>query len=218
MPPIVRPFPGGLFAEVTYLVYAPPAPDAVLVDPGAAAPEALRFAERQGLRIVALLLTHAHLDHIEGVPAATAATGAPLYLHPADAPLYEAAAEQAAAFGLPAPPPLPTPDEALAHGQRLVFGPLTFEVRHLPGHAPGHVVFVADGFALVGDTVFRGSIGRTDLPGGDLPTLVDGIRRQLFTLPDATVLHPGHGPETTVGWERRTNPFLVPQYGGSAFA
>lgn len=214
---IVRPFPGGWFAEVTYLVYDPAAPEAVLVDPGAATPDALRFAERQGLRIVAVLLTHAHLDHVEGVPAAKAATGAPLYLHPDDAPLYRAAPEQAAAFGLPAPAPLPEPEVALAHGQQLAFGPLRFEVRHVPGHAPGHVVFVADGFALVGDTVFRGSIGRTDLPGGDLPTLLAGIRAHLLSLPDGTTLHPGHGPETTVGWERRTNPFLVPHAGGSVF-
>jgi glyoxylase-like metal-dependent hydrolase (beta-lactamase superfamily II) len=113
-------------------------------------------------------------------------------------------------------PEQPEPDRELAHGQRFTFGSCAFEVRHTPGHAPGHVIFVAEGqgSALVGDVIFQGSIGRTDLPGGSFQALMRSIRDQVLTLPDATVLHPGHGPPTTVRDERLGNPFLVPHFGG----
>ena len=111
---------------------------------------------------------------------------------------------------------VPPADRELAHGQRIAFGGCTFEIRHAPGHSPGHVILyaAADGLALVGDVVFAGSIGRTDLPGGDFRTLIASIRREVFTLPPATRLLSGHGKETTVEWEARHNPFLIPHYGG----
>jgi len=170
-----------------------------------------------GVTLEAILLTHAHLDHVEGVPTLRAlAPSAPIYLHPGDRRLYEGVETQARAFNLPSVGPLPPPDRELAHGDLLTFGGCGFQVRHAPGHAPGHVIFYLESMALafVGDVVFQGAIGRADLPGGDFYQLMDSIRREVLTLPDETRLLSGHGPETTVGWERRTNPFLVGQYGG----
>src|SRR5690606_21661599 len=114
--------------------------------------------------------------------------------------------------------PLPPLDEYLTEGEIIRFGDCALEVRHTPGHAPGHVIFVGPGVAFVGDCVFSGSIGRTDLPGGDFQTLMQSIRRHILDLPDETVLYSGHGPETTVRHEKLSNPFLVPHYGGSRFA
>ena len=164
---------------------------------------------------VTVLLTHAHLDHIEGLGQVKAAFDVPVLLHPDDRMLYDAAPAQAAAFGLPVPD-LPTPELSLRHGQTLQVGEVTLEVRHTPGHAPGHVIFYAAEaeLALVGDVIFAGSIGRTDLPGGAHRQLFQSIREQVLTLPGATRLYTGHGPETTVEWEARHNPFLTPQYGG----
>jgi glyoxylase-like metal-dependent hydrolase (beta-lactamase superfamily II) len=114
--------------------------------------------------------------------------------------------------------PLPPVDHALEHGGTVRVGDCTLAVRHAPGHAPGHVILVGDGVALVGDVIFMGSIGRTDLPGGDLQTLMKSIREEVLTLPDATTLYNGHGPATTVGHERVSNPFITGVYGGSRFA
>ena len=199
--------PNGVFVENCYLVAPAGSSDAIIVDPGDESGRFLEEATRRGLTIREIWLTHAHLDHITGVGAVRAATGAPIFLHPADRALYDSLSEQARWFGLeiePAPPP----DRTLAHGQSLEFGPLRFDVRHTPGHSLGSVCFVGHGIVLGGDVLFQGSIGRTDLPGGDNGRLLQSIRDELFVLPDATVVYPGHGPETTIGIERRTNPFL----------
>jgi glyoxylase-like metal-dependent hydrolase (beta-lactamase superfamily II) len=179
-----------------------------LVDPGAEAERLLAAAANEGAEIDSILLTHAHLDHIGGVAGAKRETGVPVYLHSADAGLYRAAPIQARGFGLQLEEQ-PEPDRELEDGQVIEVGKGTLEVRHTPGHSPGHVCLIGDGFALVGDCVFAGSIGRTDLPGGDYRTLMDSINEKLLTLPDDTLLYSGHGPETTVGRERRTNPFLT---------
>jgi hydroxyacylglutathione hydrolase len=214
---IVRGFTGGVFVQNTYLVSCVGSGKAIVVDPGAAIGEALRVAEESSLDIVAIVLTHAHIDHVDGAAEAKRRTGAPIALHPADEQLYHAAPLQGQWFGVEVEPPPPL-DSYLADGDRVCFGSCELEVRFTPGHAPGHVVLVGDGMTLVGDCVFAGSIGRTDLPGGDLETLMKSIRERILTLPDETVLFPGHGPETTVGHERATNPFLVPHLGGSSFA
>lgn len=214
---VVRSFTGGAFAQNGYLVGCVGSGSAILVDPGAAVGEMLLAATESGAQIEAIVLTHAHIDHVEGVARAKRETGAPVWLHADDEQLYQAIPLQAQWFGVQVEPQPPV-DHHLAHGDRVRFGSCQMEVRHAPGHAPGHVVLVGDGLALVADCVFAGSIGRTDLPGGDLETLMRSIRGQILTLPDETVLYPGHGPQTTVGHERATNPFLVPNFGGSRFA
>ena len=208
-------FEGGPFAENTYLLVSASAGAATLVDPGFATPDALAHVEAQGLDLHAVLLTHAHIDHVEGLPAVAARYDVPIRLHPDDRPLYEAVGAQASAFGIRLGE-LPPVQYDLTHGQRIEIPGASLEVKFAPGHAPGHVIFhCADlGWAVAGDVVFRGSIGRTDLPGGDFQTLMASIRREVLSLPDDTVLYPGHGPSTTVRMERVGNPFLVPHYGG----
>ena len=213
----VRTFTGGPFTQNSYLVTCARTGSAILVDAGAAAPEALAAARAAGATIEAIVLTHAHIDHVDGLSHARRETGAPIYLHPADTPLYDGAPIQAEMFGLRMDP-LPPVDHALAHGGTVRVGDGTLAVRHAPGHAPGHVILVGDGMALVGDVIFMGSIGRTDLPGGDLQTLMRSIREEILTLPDVTALYNGHGPPTTVGHERASNPFITGVYGGSRFA
>ena len=200
--------PNGVFQENCYLLREAGRPDGVIVDPGEEAERFLREAEARKLTITGIWLTHAHIDHIMGVDALRRATGAPIYLHPDDRPMYDGLVQQGRVFGIDVTA-APPPDRTLHHGQRLTLGTTTIEVRHVPGHSLGHVVFVGPGLVLGGDVLFQGSIGRTDLIGGDLPTLLAGIREQLFSLPDETIVYPGHGPTTTIGRERATNPFLI---------
>lgn len=202
------------FEENTYLVRGEDNA-AVVIDPGAAIPELLERIEQEQLTIFAVLLTHAHIDHIEGVGKVVRYSNAPVYLHAADRRMYEAAPIQAMQFGMQVDA-LPSIDHELRDGTRLDLIGLHFDVRHVPGHSPGHVLFHLEqqGVAFTGDVVFQGSIGRTDLPGGNYTELMQSIRQQVLTLPVATELFTGHGPPTTVARERDTNPFLIPNYGG----
>jgi glyoxylase-like metal-dependent hydrolase (beta-lactamase superfamily II) len=185
-----------------------------LVDPGEEAERLIEAAANEGACIESILLTHGHLDHVGGVAEAKRETGAPVFLHPADAGLYAAAADHAMSYGLEIEEP-PSPDGELEDGQIIEIGVEQLEVRLTPGHSPGHVCLVGDGFAMVGDCVFAGSIGRTDLPGGDYRTLMESINERILTLPDETILYSGHGPATTVGRERQVNPFLTGAIGWS---
>lgn len=199
--------PNGRFAENCYLVLDERSGDAAVIDPGEEAGLILhKLAAAEG-RAVGIWITHAHVDHVLGVARVKAATGAPVSLHPADRLLYDHVPDQALAFGMAAEP-LPAPDRALAGGDMLRVGALAFRVRPAPGHSPGSVVFEGEGVAFSGDVLFQDSIGRTDLPGGDFDTLIRSIERELLALPDSTIVYPGHGPETTVGRERHSNPFL----------
>jgi glyoxylase-like metal-dependent hydrolase (beta-lactamase superfamily II) len=210
----VRTFTGGGFGQNAYLTVC--GRSAVAIDPGAAASVMASAIMEERLELEAIVLTHAHVDHIEGVTEVhEVAPEAPIWIHPGALPMYRALPYQAAAFGLRVGAQ-PEPTHELRHGQRLELGECSLDVRDAPGHAPGHVILVAPdrSFAIVGDVVFQGSIGRTDLPGGDFRTLMKSIREEVLTLPDATVLYSGHGPPTTVGDERMGNPFLVPHYGG----
>ena len=212
----IRTFTGGGFGENAYLAICDVTGACVAVDPGAGAPMLVQALESEGLDLQAILLTHAHLDHIEGVSEVRAAApDVPIWLHPDDFELYRGVQRQAAMFGLSIDSQ-PEPTDELVPGVSFYFGGCTFDISFAPGHAPGHVIFLspADAIALVGDVVFQGSIGRTDLPGGDFQTLMASIRREILSLPDETLLYPGHGPATTVGRERLTNPFLTPHYGG----
>lgn len=195
--------------------------EGVIVDPGDEADELVNAARRHGLAISAILLTHAHLDHVTGVAAARRAFGAPVYLHKDDQFLYDAAVQQGLMFGLRVEQPPPV-DHHYSPDVDLSFGDFVVEVHHTPGHCPGGVCLAVGGSTadavmpsgearelFVGDTLFAGSIGRTDLPGGDYATLIRSIRTVLFGFPDATPVHSGHGPSTTIGQEKRTNPFLA---------
>jgi hydroxyacylglutathione hydrolase len=203
--------PNGQFVENCYFVIDEASGACAIIDPGEGAGLIAQKLGAAGVRPVGIWLTHAHVDHVLGVPRLKAQTGAPVSLHPADRLLYDHVPEQALAFGMRAEP-LPVPDRELAHGDRLPVGALEFLVRHAPGHSPGSVVFEGNGVAFGGDVLFQGSIGRTDLPGGDFDTLLRSIERELLTLPDSTIVYSGHGPETTVGHERRSNPFLTGAY------
>ena len=201
----------GQFAQNCYLVADVETEECIVVDPGEESGRILAEVALRGWRITAIWLTHAHVDHILGVAAVKAAAGAPVHLHPADRSLYEGLPQQAQWMGLTAEP-APLPDHALSPGSRLRVGRHEFEVRHTPGHSPGSVSFVGTAVALTGDALFAGSVGRTDLPGGDGAALLRSIRRELLPLPDETVVYSGHGPATTIGVERTTNPFLTGAY------
>lgn len=197
----------GGFAENCYLLADPDRREAVVIDPGEEAPLFLARLAHERWTPTAIWLTHAHLDHVAGVAEVAASTRVPVLLHPADRALYDGVPRQAAMFGLSmeAPPP---PDGELAEGQMLKVGGLEFAVLHTPGHSPGGVTIHGHGLAFTGDALFAGSIGRTDLPGGDAETLVASIRKKLYRLPNDTVVYSGHGPETTIGAEKRGNPFV----------
>jgi len=183
--------------------------EAIVVDPGDDVEEIARLLARHGLRAIAIVITHAHIDHIGGAHQLKELTGAPVYLNENDLPIYEQLETQAAWLGL-APPARVRIDHGLAEGERLRLGGSSFEVLHTPGHTPGSVCLwiPAANKLVAGDTLFRDSIGRTDLPGGDPEGILRSIRDKLLVLPEETFVIPGHGPTTTLGREREHNFFL----------
>jgi glyoxylase-like metal-dependent hydrolase (beta-lactamase superfamily II) len=194
--------------------------EGVVVDPGDEVELLLAAVERHRLSVQHILLTHAHLDHVTGVGRAKAALGVPVWLHRDDNFLYEGVVRQGQMFGLRIDPQPPI-DRFYEGEGPLRFGRYDVRVLHTPGHCPGGVCLAVGKDTkeakdakervtlFVGDTLFAGSIGRTDLPGGEMATLLRSIREVLFRFPDDTVVWPGHGPATTIGQERRTNPFLI---------
>lgn len=208
-PPEIICLTNGIFEENCYILADRDRGEAVLVDPGEEPDLFLARLDTEHLALTGVWLTHAHLDHVMGVARVVERTEVPVWLHPADRPLYDAVPQQAASLlGIEVPPP-PAPDHDLADGDTVRVGDAVFDVLHVPGHSPGHVAFVVPGAAVSGDVLFAGSIGRTDLPGGSAETLLRSIRERLAALPDDTVVYPGHGPATTVGSEKATNPFLT---------
>jgi len=206
----------GPFMKNGFVVGCEETREAVIIDPGDEVQDLLLFIERNKLAVRHILLTHAHVDHVTGVAAAKRALGAPVYLHRDDQFLYDDAVEHGAIFGLKVEPQPPI-DVYYEAGQIIPFGRLEARPYHTPGHCPGGVCLQIGKSGemgkdlYVGDTLFAGSIGRTDLPGADHATLLASIRSVLFAFGDDAVVHPGHGPDTTIGRERRTNPFLVGQ-------
>lgn len=187
---------------------------AVIIDPGDEVDQLLAFIGRLRLSVTAILLTHAHVDHVSGVARAKRALGVPIHLHRDDLFLYDDAVAHGALFGLTVEPPPPV-DVFYDGGGPIAFGDYDVFVHHTPGHCPGGVCLQvgprgdAGRDLFVGDTLFAGSIGRTDLPGGDYPTLMRSITEVLFPLGDDARVYSGHGPATTIGDERRTNPFVL---------
>ncbi len=180
---------------------------AAVIDPGDEADKILMSLAKSKLTVKYILNTHGHFDHVGANRRIKEVTGADILIHRLDAPLLESLSEAAAAFGLSAENS-PAPDKYIDEGDRIVFGDICLNVLHTPGHSPGGVSFHTDGVVFVGDTLFAGSIGRTDFPGGDFHTLISSIRTKLFPLGDETMVCTGHGPRTTIGLEKRSNPFL----------
>jgi glyoxylase-like metal-dependent hydrolase (beta-lactamase superfamily II) len=191
-----------------YVVGDPTARRAIVIDPGGDASELLGVLAAQNLEVTAIVATHAHFDHLLAAEELRAATGAPFYLHRSDEALLSWMQESGRLFlGADLPPP-PEVDSWTTEGDRLVAGAAELEVIHTPGHSPGSISLVAEGALFSGDTLFAGSVGRTDLPGGDSASLVQAVRGKLFELPPQTPVYPGHGPATSLEEERRSNPFV----------
>ncbi len=203
--------PNGQFAQNCYLLADETTGEAVMIDPGQEPTIFLAALSDRDWTLRSIWLTHAHVDHIMGVGAVQRATGAPIYLHPLDRPLYDALPRFGAWVGMQVEVP-PPPQFELAAGQTLRLGRYEFSVRFTPGHSPGSVSFLGEGRIFGGDVLFNGSVGRTDLPGGDTATLMASIQTEFLSLPDSTLVHSGHGPDTTIGIERLTNPFLTGAY------
>ncbi|MFN2593611.1 MAG: MBL fold metallo-hydrolase [Actinomycetota bacterium] len=181
---------------------------AIVIDPGGDAADLIASIESRGLTVVAIVATHAHFDHVIAAEELRKRTGAPFYLHALDRPLLDWMQESARLFlgvELDAPPDV---DRDAAEGDMLIAGDVELEIVHTPGHSPGSISLIADGAVFSGDTLFQGSVGRTDLPGGDHGELVKAVRTKLFSFDDDLPVYPGHGPATSVGEERRFNPFV----------
>jgi len=180
--------------------------EAAVVDPGDEADRILQTLAESELTVKLILNTHGHFDHVGGNRRLKEVTGAPLMIHELDAPMLESLSQSAAAWGMRAENS-PEPDQFLEDGDTVTFENLSLTVIHTPGHTRGGVSFHTDGAVFVGDTLFAGSIGRTDFPGGDYETLIASIQKKLFPLGDDVVVYTGHGPETSIGHEKRSNPF-----------
>lgn len=205
---IVRGIVVGMFQENCWVIGNRRTGEAVCVDPGDEPDEILAMARDMGVRIKYIANSHAHIDHILGVREVQAQTGATFLLHPADLPIARGSAELAKRLiGAEIEPP-PDPDAYLADGDEIEVEGLKLKVLHTPGHTPGSVCFYANGVLFAGDTLFAGSIGRTDLPGGDYDQEMASIVERLLVLPDDTIVLPGHMQQTTIGQERQRNPYI----------
>lgn len=209
----------GPFFKNGYIVGCETTRRAVFIDPGDEVEELLEFVRAEQLQVTHILLTHAHVDHVSGVAEAKRTLGVPIYLHKDDLFLYQNAVRSGMMFGLTVEEPPPV--DVFYDGEGpIAFGEYDARVVHTPGHCPGGVCLAiakkgdaSPPHLFVGDTLFAGSIGRTDLPGGDYETLLKAITEVLFAFPDESIVYSGHGPETTIGHERRTNPFVLEYLG-----
>jgi len=206
--PLIKTLVVGPLQVNCYLVACPVSRAALVIDPGDEAERIVAAVRAADWRVVSIVNSHGHFDHIGANQALIAATGAELLIHAHDLPLLQKAQSHAQVYGLRAEPS-PAPDRLLQDGDRVALGTLNCQVIHLPGHSPGGIALHCGNHLFCGDVLFAGSIGRTDLPGGDHRTLVEGIRARLWPLPGETIVHPGHGPDTTIARERLSNPFVA---------
>lgn len=190
-----------------YIVYDEKTKEAIVIDPGDDGGEILDLVKGKGLTVKYIVNTHGHFDHVGANQMLKDATGAELLIHEADSALLSTTASHARMFGMTAPSS-PKADRYVKHGDVVTTGAVSLTVLHTPGHSAGGISLVGDGVVFTGDALFAGSIGRTDFPGGDLMTLITAIRKHLMSLPDDTLVLSGHGPQSTIGEERRENPFL----------
>ncbi len=180
--------------------------EGAVIDPGADADRIMNVVTAAGLTITRIINTHGHFDHVGANREIKAITDAELIIHPLDAPMLGQLDQMARAFGMSVENS-PPPDRTVEEGDQIQVGQLTLSVLHTPGHTPGGISLHMDGHVFVGDTLFQGSIGRTDFPGGDYDTIIHSIREKLFPLGDQVVVYTGHGPETAIGTEKQFNPF-----------
>lgn len=197
------------FGANTYLAINEDSKQAVLIDAGIKAEAVLEYLEKNGVELVAILLTHGHPDHLLSLKEIADATGAPSYMHPEDAKLLEYIPPML--LNMMGLDKLELPEEflPLEDEQELELAGMDFKVLYTPGHSEGSVCFLVGGVLFAGDLIFRGSIGRTDFPGGSMETLVQSVKEKVFSLPSDTRILPGHMDATVVGWEKKTNPFLM---------
>ncbi|MDX2480460.1 MAG: MBL fold metallo-hydrolase [Desulfuromusa sp.] len=204
---IVDTLPTGPLQVNCYVLGCETTGQAAVIDPGGDVKQILKLLNKHKLKAVMIINTHGHFDHIGGNRELLAVTGAELLIHQDDRPLLAQSEEHAAAFGLRAEPS-PAPTRELSGGETLQLGELSIRVIHTPGHSPGGICLYVEDHLIVGDTLFAGSIGRTDLPGGNHQLLISRIKEKLLPLPETTRVYPGHGPTTTIGQEKLYNPFL----------
>jgi len=200
--------PTGPLEVNCYIIGCETTGKAAVIDPGGNVDRILALLKAKNLATEVIINTHGHFDHIGGNRKLQLETGAPLMIHGADRPLLQRSGEHAALFGLTTDSS-PEPTRELEDGEQIPVGELTLTVIHTPGHSPGGICLYVENILVVGDTLFAGSIGRTDLAGGDHNQLIRSIRERLLVLPDATRVYPGHGPQTTIGQEKLYNPFLA---------
>lgn len=198
----------GRFRGNTYFLRHRESSQVVLIDPGAEPERLIEMIDRRGWQPAAVLVTHGHLDHFGAVQMLKDRYNVPFYLNEAELDNLLATPLRASMYHV-APPPVPKVDHWLMGGQRLYLADLRIQVLHTPGHTPGSMSFAVDGMVFSGDTLFCGAVGRTDFPGGDYERLVSSIHEQIWALGDETLIFPGHGRQTTVGEERRNNPYLI---------
>lgn len=205
----------GLFQENCYLIGDPASGLGAIIDPGDEADRILSAVNESKLKYLYILNTHAHLDHVGAVDAIKKELNIPFYLHREEEAVLKSVPMQAAMFGLP-PLRAPHVDVWYDINSTIELGSLSIRLLFTPGHTPGGVslCMASEKTVIAGDTLFNGSIGRTDLPGGNFDTLISSIHNKLFVLPDDTLVYPGHGPETTIGYEKQYNPFCATHRGG----
>jgi glyoxylase-like metal-dependent hydrolase (beta-lactamase superfamily II) len=201
----------GMFQSNCYLVSCERTNEAIVIDAGGEGERILDTIEKDGLNIQAVINTHGHIDHVSALAVVAPALSVPILMHEGDLPIFDNLSSQAAMFGVPAPEGIKI-TKHLRSGDKIEFGDVTGEVIHTPGHSPGGISVIFRGenpqVIFTGDTLFMGSIGRTDLYGGDFETIIKSLREIYLPLPDGTVVYPGHGDHTTIGTEKQFNPFL----------